>query len=105
MLSWEQGIVYYVALALGGAFGALLVLTVVLVLVFTNPILPGSAISSTEYYVIQHVLPVQIVLPLTLGLAVVILAAIYLLALALTMWMAAKPLPSQPLRLNAVSRS
>jgi ABC-type lipoprotein release transport system permease subunit len=101
VLSWEQGIVYCLALVLGGLLGTLLVLTVVPALAFTDPILPGSAISSTEYYVIQHVLPVQIVVPPPLGLALVILAAIYALALALTTWMVAKPSLSQTLRLNA----
>lgn len=101
ILTWEQGIVYCAALAMGSVFGALLVLTVVPALAFTDPILPGSAISSTEYYVIQHVLPVQIALPLTLVLALVILAVVYVLALVLTTWMTAKPPLSQTLRLNA----
>jgi ABC-type lipoprotein release transport system permease subunit len=100
VLSWEQSIVYCVALVMGSIFGALLVLTVVPALAFTNPILPGSAISSTEYYVIQHVLPVQIVAPLTLVLALVILAILYTLALALTAWLAAKPPLSKTLRMN-----
>ena len=42
ILTWEQGIVYCAALAMGGVFGALLVLTVVPALAFTDPILPGT---------------------------------------------------------------
>ncbi|HEY7348072.1 MAG TPA: FtsX-like permease family protein [Ktedonobacterales bacterium] len=100
MLSWEQGIVYTVALALGAVCGVLLVVTVIPALVFTNPTMPGAAISSTEYYVIQHVLPVQIVLPLTLGLVMVVFAIIALLTVMLTTRMATKPSLIRTLRLN-----
>jgi hypothetical protein len=100
VLVWELGIVYLVALALGIVFGLLLVLTVVPALVFTNPILPGSAISSTEFYVIQHVLPVPIVLPTTLGWALVVFAAVALLALELTTRLIARSALHQTLRLN-----
>ncbi len=100
VLFWELGIVYFVALALGIVFGLLLVLTVVPALVFTNPILPGSAVSSTEFYVIQHVLPTPIVLPMTVGWAVVVFAAVALLALELTTHLTARSALHQTLRLN-----
>ena len=55
----------------------------------------------TEFYVIQHVLPVQIVLPGTLGLALAVLVAIYFVALALMVRLVSQPALSQTLRLNA----
>ncbi|HLW01513.1 MAG TPA: FtsX-like permease family protein [Ktedonobacterales bacterium] len=100
VLSWELGIVYSIALVLGGVFGALLVVLVVPVLVFTNPTLPSTAITSTEFFVIQQVLPVQIVLPQTLGIALVVLVALAAFGLVLTTWMVAKPALSQTLRLD-----
>ncbi len=100
VLSWELGMVFSVALALGSIFGALLVLLIVPVLVFTNPTLPSTAISSTEFYVIQQVLPVQIVLPQSLAIGLAVFAAIATLALAVTTSMVAKPSLHQVLRLD-----
>lgn len=97
---WEQGIIYAVAGALGLLFGALLVLSGVPGLVFTNPIAPGNTISDAEFYVIQHVLPVEIVWPAALGIAVVAFCAICALALALMMRVVSRPSISQTLRLN-----
>jgi ABC-type antimicrobial peptide transport system permease subunit len=97
-LAWEQGIVYTVAIALGVIFGVLLVLTVVPGLIFTSP--PASTISSDEFYVIQQVLPAQIILPATLGLAFVVLVGICAIALGLMARVVSKPSISQTLRLN-----
>ncbi len=100
ILCWEQSIVYAVALALGTLFGALLTLTTVPALVFTNPTTPATSISSTEFYVIQHVLPVQITLPPSLGIA---LAALVVICAGATLLMArivSAPNISQTLRLT-----
>ena len=100
MLSWEQGIVYGVALALGIILGTLLIFIAVPALVFTNPTTPGTAISSTEFYVIQHVLPAQIVLPGTLVFAFIALIALCAAALAMMARIVSRPSLSQTLRLN-----
>ena len=100
VFAWEQGIVYSVASILGLLFGALLVLTGVTGLVFTNPIAENSTISDGEFYVIQRVLPVQIVWPATLGFAVVAFLTIGGLALALMTRVVSRPSISQTLRLN-----
>ncbi len=98
-LAWEQGIVYTVALLLGILFGAALVLTVAPGLIFTSP--PTSSnVSSGEFYVIQQVLPAQIILPATLGLAFVVLVGICAIALGLMARVVSKPSISQTLRLN-----
>lgn len=98
-LAWEQGIVYTVAIALGIIFGAALVFTVAPGLIFTSPP-TGSSISSGEFYVIQHVLPTQIILPATLGIALAVLVIICAIALAMMARIVSKPSISQTLRLN-----
>ncbi len=100
VLAWEQGIVYTVAILLGGLFGALLVLTAVPGLVFANPDSAANPISSGEFYVIQQVLPVQIILPATLGLAGAALVLICAAALVMMARVVSKPSISQTLRLN-----
>ncbi len=100
VLRWEQGLVYGAASVLGITFGVLLVLSVVPGLVFTNPAPPGTVISEAEFSVIQHVLPVQIVLPPSLGAALAVLIALCTLALALMTRAAATLSLSQTLRLN-----
>jgi ABC-type antimicrobial peptide transport system permease subunit len=97
---WEQGIIYAVAGVLGLVFGGLLALTSVPGLVFANPIAPGNTISDAEFYVIQRVLPTQVIWPATLGLAVLVFCVICGLALALMMRVVSQPSISQTLRLN-----
>ncbi len=100
VLVWEQGMIYATAIGLGIVFGAILVLSIVPALVFTGAPSNGVAISSGEFYTIQHVLPVQIVLPASLW---VILAALVVISVA-ALWMMArvvsKPSLSQTLRLS-----
>jgi ABC-type lipoprotein release transport system permease subunit len=100
VFTWEQGIVYAVAGVLGLLFGVLLALTGVPGLVFTNPIAPGNTMSDAEFYVIQHVLPVQMVWPAILGIAVAAFCTIGALALLLITRVVSKPSISQMLRLN-----
>lgn len=100
MLCWEQGVVYCVALVLGILLGMLLVLTEVPALVFTNPTTPDTAVSSTEFFVMQHVLPVQIGLPPSLGIGLAALAFIGIGAVALMARLVSAPDISQKLRLS-----
>jgi ABC-type antimicrobial peptide transport system permease subunit len=100
VFAWEQGMVYAIASLLGVLFGGLLVLTGVPGLVFANPIPPGSNISDAEFYVIQHVLPVQIVWPASLGIAVLAFCAICALVLGLMTRIVSRPSIGQTLRLN-----
>jgi hypothetical protein len=102
-LLWEQGIVYSAALLLGVIFGAVLSATAAPLLTFTSTPTSGilSGISNDEFYAIQQIIPAQIILPLSLGLAFLALVAICVLALGTMAGVVLRPSVSQTLRLNA----
>ncbi|HEY7125931.1 MAG TPA: FtsX-like permease family protein [Ktedonobacterales bacterium] len=100
LLSWEQGVIYCVALMLGILLGTLLVLTTVPALVFTNPTPPDTTISSTEFFVIQRVLPVQIGLSSSLGISLAVLVFISIGAILLMARLVSAPDISRKLRLS-----
>jgi FtsX-like permease family len=102
IIAWEQSIVYATALAMGGAFGALLSAMALPALVFTNVTLNGfnSDISSGEYDVLQSSPPVRVIVPPSLIILCALVVAICLVALALMVRVAARPSISQTLRLN-----
>ena len=102
VLTWEQGIVYTAALALGVAFGGLLAVTVVPALVFTNIPTSGvlSNLSTSEFFVIQQSVPSQIVVPLSLAVAFSVLIVICIGALSMMVQVALRPSLGQALRLN-----
>ena len=87
ILLWEQGIVYLVALLLSLVLGAILTWLVVPELIFTGLPPRGvlSEFSTAQFYLLQRVLPPQIVLPASLQLAipaVIITCALALLLMA-----------------------
>jgi hypothetical protein len=100
VLAWEQGIIYTIALALGAIVAALLALTGVPGLLFANPDTPSNPVSVDALYVVQRVLPPQIVPPITLGIGCALLVAICVATLALMAYVVSKPSISQALRLN-----
>ena len=100
VLTWEQAFVYTAALVLGILFGALLAATVVPALVFTGLPNQDQAISTGEFYTMQHILPTQVVVPLSLLLVLAALIAICVLALGMMARLVSKPAISQTLRLN-----
>jgi putative ABC transport system permease protein len=96
---FEQGIVYGAAIALGILFGVLLAETIVPAMALNN--MPQAAgMSSDEFYVIQHLLPVQIVIPGWVFLALALLVLLCMLALGMMARIVSKPSISQTLRLN-----
>lgn len=97
MLTWEQAIVYITGLLLGVGFGFLLSMTVIPSLTFTNL---NADLSNSQFYALQTALPTQVVLPPTLPLALLILAAIYIVALTMMVRVVSQPSLSQTLRLN-----
>lgn len=101
MLTWELVIVLATSLLLGLCFGTLLALALVPPLVFTG-VLPTNliAISGDSIYTLQYIVPVTIVLPPSLLLALVILLALSLIALALMTRLAQRPLMALALRLD-----
>ena len=101
-LTWEQGIIYITAIGLGILFGALFSALVIPGLVFTSVAPSGatSQISSGTFYGIQSVPPIQIVVPTSLGIALVLLVAICIIALAMMVRVVSRTSISQALRLN-----
>jgi ABC-type antimicrobial peptide transport system permease subunit len=100
MLLCEQAIIYLSALVLGVLFSLFLIATSVPALVLTSASQQGVALPAGEFYVLQHVLPVQVVLPPVW--AFVLLALLVLAGLALWMMVrvASRPALSQALRLS-----
>ena len=102
MLLWEQGLIYSIALLLGGFFGGVLTLFAIPALIFSN--LPPTGITSTEnttlLYTLQTVPPVHITLPpsltfSTVGLVVLVVGTFTLVALTVL-----RPVLGEMLRLN-----
>ncbi len=102
VLTWEQGITYVTALVLGVLFGGLLALTVIPSLLFTSVPTngPTSGTDNGEFYALQHILPVQIVVPPSLILALVVLVGICVVTLGMMVRVVTQPELSQALRLN-----
>ncbi len=102
VLLWEQVVIYATALFLGIIFGAILSATAVPTLAFTSLSAGGvlSSLSSDEFYVFQRIIPAQVVIPLSLGLAFAALVAICVVALWIMASITLRPSMSQTLRLN-----
>src|SRR5262249_51197119 len=100
VLTWEQMVVYTTAITLGMGFGALLAVTIVPALVFTGVPSYAADLSSGEFYAIQHVLPTEVVVPLSLVLVFVGVMVICVVAIGMMARVASKPSISQTLRLN-----
>jgi putative ABC transport system permease protein len=102
MLSWEQGVIYLTSLLLGLLFGALLAFLALPVMVFTSVPSTGasSGLSSSTFFLLQNVPPIQVVIPATL--VYILLALVIICAVALTMMVRVVSHPSigQTLRLN-----
>jgi hypothetical protein len=101
VLTWEQTIIYATAIALGALFGALLAATIVPALIFTGVPNYNSALSTGEFYTIQHVLPTQVIVPPSLGIIFAALVIICAGAIAMMARQAFASSISQTLRLNA----
>ncbi len=97
ILMWEQAIVYIIGLLLGIAFGALLSATVIPSLTLSNL---TTDLSATQFFALQSVFPTRIIVPPTLPLALVVLVAIYGMALLMMVRIVSHPTPGQTLRLN-----
>jgi hypothetical protein len=102
VLLWEQALIYLPALVLSVVFGLILAKMAVPVLVFTGLPTKGgmSHLSTDSFYLLQEILPVQVVMPLSLRLAFVGLGVLCVLVLALMVGTALRPSLAQELRLN-----
>jgi len=59
-----------------------------------------GSISNDEFFAIQHIIPTQIIVPLSLGLAFIVLVAVCVFALGTMVGVVVRPSMSQALRLN-----
>ena len=101
LLTWEQGIVLVSALLLGLAFGMLLAMTAVPPLIFTGTSPIGALYASrTAIFTLQRIIPVSVILPPTVGLALAVLIVLCLLTLRVMTSLVHRPLVGQALRLN-----
>ncbi|MFL5624313.1 MAG: FtsX-like permease family protein [Ktedonobacteraceae bacterium] len=102
ILTWEQGIIYTTALGLGTLFGLLFSVLVIPGLVFTSVAPSGatSTISSSTFYGLQSVPPIQIILPGSLAIALALLLALCIFSLVMMVRIVSRTSISQALRLN-----
>ena len=101
VLLWEQSIVYTTSLVLGMLFGIFLSLLALPTLVFTSVGGTSSGqTSSGEFYVMQSVPPIQVVIPPLLWLVLALLIVICALAIGMMVRIVSRPSISQTLRLN-----
>ncbi len=99
VLTWEQIVVYLTAIVIGIIFGALLSITIIPALIFTSTPLSGAT-STISGSASPHVLPAQIILPPSLGVALVIFIGICIVALGLMVSIVSRPSMGQALRIN-----
>ena len=101
-LTWEQCFIYVTAILLGIVFGLVFSFLVVPVLTFTSisPLGVSSDISTQAFYMAQSTPPLRIIIPATVGIALVLLAVLCLVTLALMVWLVLRPAISTMLRIN-----
>lgn len=102
VLTWEQTIIYLIAIVLGLLFGALLSVTVVPALTFASVSLSTTANASntTTFYALQHILPTQIVLPFSLSIAFMTFVVLCIVALVVMVRVVMQPAMIQSLYFN-----
>src|SRR5579885_633492 len=102
VLLWEQVIVYATSLLLGLIFGTLFSATMIPNLTLSSIPASGplSGFTPGQFYALQHVLPAQPIIPLSLGIILATLIAICIIALGMMIRTISRPSMSQVLRLN-----
>lgn len=102
VLTWEQGIIYVMAILLGLIFGTILSALVLPALIFSS-VLPSQItgnISPAQFYAVQSVPSINMVIPASLAIALGILIAICVVALGMMVFIVSRPSIGQTLRLN-----
>ncbi|HCI80086.1 MAG TPA: hypothetical protein DHW02_10400 [Ktedonobacter sp.] len=72
--------------------------TVIPALVFSSG--PTNNTSNSQFYTLQHAIPVQMIVPLSLVLALLVLVVLCIVALSMMVRVVTSPLLAQALRLN-----
>lgn len=99
VLLWEQAIVYSTSILLGMLFGVLLAILALPALVFTSTG-GNSQITNGEFYVIQSVPAIQVVVPFSLWITLAVLILVCIIALGMMVRIVSRPSIGQMLRLN-----
>ncbi|HZU66325.1 MAG TPA: FtsX-like permease family protein [Ktedonobacteraceae bacterium] len=103
VLIWEQSIVYATAIVPGVAFGVLFSIIALPALVFTSVVTTSGSgpLSAGQFYIMQDVPPVQVVLPISLiSIALGILLVICVIALGIMVRVVSRSSVGQALRLS-----
>ena len=96
ILMWEQAIVFFTGLLLGAGFGALLIVSVIPSLTFTDL---NSNLSNEQFFALQSLLSTQIIVPPGISLVLLTLVGIYILALIIMVRVVTGSVISKKLRL------
>ncbi len=101
-LLWEQSIIYVTSIFLGIIFGVIFSAMTVPVLVFTSITPAGvtSSISNGTFYVAQTVPPIQIIVPQTLSITLIVLVISCIVTVSMMIRIISRSSISQILRLN-----
>lgn len=106
LLTLEQTIIYATAFILGILCGAILAKLTLPTLIFTSVTTTstgtgtGSDLSSAQFYLLQNVPPIQIIVPPALAPILALLIATCMLAIAMMVRIVSRPSLSQALRLS-----
>ncbi len=102
MLVWEQGMSYSTGIVLGIICGLLFSLLALPFIIYTNVAASGqgSTISTGQFYLMQNVPAIQIVVPVWLTLLLILLITFFALVVVVLARLVIKPSLEQMLRLN-----
>ncbi len=99
IMLWEQGLIYLVALCLGGGFGVLLAFTVIpTVTLATLPGIPGVSVDAL--YLFSQAFPAQVVFSWSLAFFLLVLLLLCLTAIAVMVRVALRPSMTPVLRVE-----
>jgi ABC-type antimicrobial peptide transport system permease subunit len=96
ILMWEQAMVFFTGLLLGVAFGALLIVSVIPALTFTDL---NSNLSGDQFFALQSLLSTQIIVPPWIPLVLLTLVGIYALTLIIMVRVVTGSVISKQLRM------
>lgn len=100
VLLWEQSISYITGIVLGLPFGFLLAVFLLPSLVYTGGVSGGTDLSTGQFYLVQHIPPIQVVYPAWLLFLLVVVFLVFAVTFMMIVRVAGKPATAQTLRLN-----
>lgn len=100
VLLWEQSISYITGIVLGLPFGFLLAVFLLPSLVYTGGASSGGDLSTGQFYLVQHIPPIQVVYPAWLLFLLIVVLLVFAATFMMIVRVAGKPATAQTLRLN-----